>query len=194
MRGKKLKKVLVAALSVVFALVVGIGIKAYASQITTITGLSGSDVTVTNSQGQKVDPSKIVGDGYTGYNISYNWSIPDGTDVSNGDTATVTLPAGMETNAATTGDVYDSKGQVVGTIKFDKGATTGTSTFNNALHGLYGKKGTLTVTAVKESNSSNSNTTQRGKSISQVGSIRMLNKTAFQPRSFGTLLTQVATH
>lgn len=149
----------VAALSVVFALVVGIGVKAYASQITTITGLSGSDATVTNSQGQKVDPSKIVGDGYTGYNISYNWSIPDGTDVSDGDTATVTLPAGMKTNSATTGNVYDSKGQVVGTIKFDRGATTGTITFNNALHGLYGKKGTLTVTAVKESNSSGSNTT-----------------------------------
>lgn len=149
----------VAALSVVFALVVGIGVKAYASQITTITGLSGSDATVTNSQGQKVDPSKIVGDGYTGYNISYNWLIPDGTDVSDGDTATVTLPAGMKTNSATTGNVYDSKGQVVGTIKFDRGATTGTITFNNALHGLYGKKGTLTVTAVKESNSSGSNTT-----------------------------------
>ena len=72
MKGKKLKKVFVAALSIVFALVVGIGVKAYASQITTITGLSGSDATVTNSQGQKVDPSKIVGDGYTGYNISYN--------------------------------------------------------------------------------------------------------------------------
>lgn len=159
MKGKKLKKVFVAALSVVFALVVGIGVKAYASQITTITGLSGSDATVTNSQGQKVDPSKIVGDGYTGYNISYNWLIPDGTDVSNGDTATVTLPAGMKTNSATTGNVYDSKGQVVGTIKFDRGVTTGTITFNNPLHGLYGKKGTLTVTAVKESNSSGSNTT-----------------------------------
>lgn len=159
MKGKKLKKVFVAALSVVFALVVGIGVKAYASQITTITGLSGSDATVTNSQGQKVDPSKIVGDGYTGYNISYNWLIPDGTDVSDGDTATATLPAGMKTNSATTGNVYDSKDQVVGTIKFDRGATTGTITFNNALHGLYGKKGTLTVTAVKESNSSGSNTT-----------------------------------
>lgn len=65
----------------------------------------------------------------------------------------------MKTNSATTGNVYDSKDQVVGTIKFDKGATTGTITFNNALHGLYGKKGTLTVTAVKESNSSGSNTT-----------------------------------
>lgn len=108
--------------------------------------MSGSDATVTNSQGQKVDPSKIVGDGYTGYNISYNWSIPDGTDVSNGDTAT-------------TGNVYDSKGQVVGTIKFDKGDTTGTITFNNALHGLYGKKGTSTITAVKKSTSSGSNTT-----------------------------------
>lgn len=63
MKGKKFKKVFVAALSVVFALVVGIGVKAYAFQITTITGLSGSDATVTNSQGQKVDPSKIVGDG-----------------------------------------------------------------------------------------------------------------------------------
>ena len=119
-KGKKFN-LLVVILSTIVVICIAVGNVIHANEITTITGLSGSDATVTNSQGQEVNPADLPADGWTGYNVSYNWSIPDSTNVTDGDTATVTLPAGMIVNQDTTGVVKNSKGEVVGTVKFTKG-------------------------------------------------------------------------
>lgn len=152
-KGKKCSLLIVIA-SAIVAFFVAVGAAIHANEITSITGLSGSDATVTNSQGHEVNPADLPADGWTGYNVSYNWSIPDSTNVTDGDTATVTLPAGMVVNQDTTGVVKNSKGEVVGTVKFTKGSSTGTITFNGKLAGQYGKHGTLSVTAVKKVKSS----------------------------------------
>ena len=93
-KGKK-RSLLIVIASAIVAVFVAVGAAIHANEIASITGLSGSDATVTNSQGQKVNPADLPADGWTGYNVSYNWSIPDSTNVTDGDTATVTLPAGM---------------------------------------------------------------------------------------------------
>ena len=152
-KGKK-RNLLIVIASAIVAVFIAVGAAIHANEITSITGLSGSDATVTNSQGQVVDPATLPDDGWTGYNVNYNWSIPDNTNVANGDTATVTLPDGMVVNQDTTGVVKNSKGEVVGTVKFTKGSSTGTITFNDKLAGQYGKHGTLSVTAVKKVKSS----------------------------------------
>lgn len=121
-----------------------------------VSGLNGNDAIVTNGQGQQVDPSQIQSNDWTGYNVSYNWSIPDNVNISNGDTATVTLPSGMMVNEDTTGELIDSNNQVVGTVTFKKGSSIGTIVFNDALHNKYGKQGTLSVTAVKSNDSDSS--------------------------------------
>lgn len=101
-KGKK-RNLLIVITSAIVAIFIAVGTAIHANEITTITGLSGSDATVTNSQGQVVNPSSLPDDGWTGYNVSYSWSIPDSTNVADGDTATVTLPAGMVVNQDTTG-------------------------------------------------------------------------------------------
>lgn len=158
MEKSKKRNILIGILSVIVMALIAVGAAIHASEVTTIKGLDGSDATVTNSQGQQVDPSQIPNDSWISYNVDYNWSIPDDTNISAGDTATVTLPAGMVVNKDLTGNLIDSKGQVVGTVKFTKGSSTGTITFNNVLHNQYGKHGTLSITAVKDSKSSSSTT------------------------------------
>lgn len=101
-KGKK-RSLLIVIASAIVAVFVAVGAAIHANEITSITGLSGSDATVTNSQGHEVNPADLPADGWTGYNVSYNWSIPDSTNVTDGDTATVTLPAGMIVNQDTTG-------------------------------------------------------------------------------------------
>lgn len=197
-KGKK-RNLLIVIASAIVAVFIAVGAAIHANEITSITGLSGSDATVTNSQGQKVNPADLPADGWTGYNVSYNWSIPDSTNVTDGDTATVTLPAGMVVNQDTTGVVKNSNGEVVGTVKFTKGSSTGTITFNGKLAGQYGKHGTLSVTAVKkvESSSSTANSSATGGGtvnnnpdwgINKAGLIKVLKKTVFRLRSTGILL------
>ena len=158
MEKSKKRNILIGLLSAIVMALIAVGAAIHASNITTIKGLDGSDVTVTNSQGQQVDPSQIPNDGWISYNVNYNWSILDSTNISDGDTATVTLPAGMVVNKDVTGQLIDSKGQVVGNVKFTKGSSTGTITFNNVLYDQYGKHGTLAITAVKDAKSSSSTT------------------------------------
>ena len=146
---------LIGLISAVVIALIAVGVVVHASNIN-VKGLDGSDATVTNGQGQEVDPSQLPNDGWISYNVNYNWSIPDSTNISAGDTATVTLPAGMVANKNMTGNLVDSKGQVVGTVKFTKGSSTGTITFNNVLHNQYGKHGTLSITAVKDAKPSSS--------------------------------------
>lgn len=63
-----------------------------------VNGLSSKDATILNSQGQQVSPSQIKRDGWTGYNVKYNWSIGDDINISSGDVANVYLPNGMTVN------------------------------------------------------------------------------------------------
>lgn len=193
MEKNKKRNILIIALSVVVSVFIAVGSAIHATEITTVSGLNGNDATVTNSQGQKVDPATLPGDGWTGYDVNYNWSIPDSTNVSDGDTATVTLPSGMIVNQDTTGDVKNAQGEIVGTVKFTKGSSTGTVTFNGKLHNQYGKHGTLSVTAVKKSTSGTTTSGSTGsaltwESIKQVGSIKVLRKMVFQQSFIGILL------
>lgn len=152
---------IISAIVTIFG-VLNLGGAAQATEITNISGLDGGDAIVTNSQGQKVDPAKLPGDGWTGYNISYKWAVPDSVNISDGDTAVVTLPSGMTVNQDTSGVVKNSNGEIVGTVKFNKGSSEGTVTFNGKLHNQYGKHGTLSVTAVKKAPNSSGGSSNGG--------------------------------
>ena len=70
-KGKK-RSLLIVIASAIVAVFIAVGAAIHANEITTIKGLSGSDATVTNSQGQVVDPATLPDDGWTGYNVNYN--------------------------------------------------------------------------------------------------------------------------
>lgn len=61
-KGKK-RNLLIVIASAIVAVFIAVGAAIHANEITSITGLSGSDATVTNSQGQVVDPATLPDDG-----------------------------------------------------------------------------------------------------------------------------------
>ena len=56
MKKGKERNLLIVIVSAIVAVFIAVGAAIHANEITTISGLSGSDATVTNSQGQEVNP------------------------------------------------------------------------------------------------------------------------------------------
>ncbi len=120
----------------------------------TITGLGAEDATLTDVNGNPVKPSDDL---YTwlNYKVNYNWSIPDGVQITAGDTTQFTLPEGVVANGDLTFPIYNSSNTEIGTATIKNGETVGTLTFNDVLSNTNAnRKGTLTLVS-KGTNTSN---------------------------------------
>ncbi|WP_164506028.1 SpaA isopeptide-forming pilin-related protein [Companilactobacillus insicii] len=98
-----------------------------------INGLGPNDAIITDVNGNPVtsnDPFYY----WDHYNVSYNWSLPDGEPIKAGDTATFELPENIRLTANLTNiPMYNDKGEQIGTYTIKAGEKTGTITFNDVL-------------------------------------------------------------
>lgn len=98
-----------------------------------ITGLGAADGKLTDTTtGAPVDPSGDL-EAWYNYNVDYNWSIPDGIQIEDGDTATFTLPEGVVANGNLSVPIYNSSKVQIGTATIKDGESTGTIIFNDVL-------------------------------------------------------------
>lgn len=120
-------------------------LKIYGKEID-ITGNTAQDAKVTTSSGEDVTGDNNL-DRYDNYEITYNWSIPNGTNIQNGDTASFTIPNNVQIMNDTSFEVKTSDGEVIGTFTIKKGQRVGTLTFNSYLsqHPMTNIHGTLSI-------------------------------------------------
>lgn len=120
-------------------------LKIYGKEID-ITGNTAQDAKVTTSSGEDVTGDNNL-DRYDNYEITYNWSIPNGTNIQNGDTASFTIPNNVQIMNDTSFEVKTSDGEVIGTFIIKKGQRVGTLTFNSYLsqHPMTNIHGTLSI-------------------------------------------------
>ena len=127
---KSLKKVMLlitfALGGFLFLLLPNIG----AAKEITLNGTQASDAVITDSSGQDVTGDSNL-NMWKDYNIHYNWSVPAGTTIKNGDTATFVIPDNVKVDVKISFPVRDTQGHVVGTFTIPKGSHTGTLTFND---------------------------------------------------------------
>ena len=111
-----------------------------------ITCNTAQDATVTTSSGENVTGKDDL-DSYDNYEITYDWSIPNGTSIQNGDTATFTIPDNVQILTDTSFEVKTSDGEVIGTFTIKKGQHVGTLTLNSYLsqHPMTNIHGTLSI-------------------------------------------------
>ncbi|MGX6428741.1 SpaA isopeptide-forming pilin-related protein [Levilactobacillus yonginensis] len=107
------------------------GITAHAGSVT-VSGLDGNNATITDSNGTPIPNGSDLSK-WNNYTIDYNWRIPDGQVIKDGDTATVTFPHSAVGRRDVTFPLYDDNGQKIGTFSIKEGESTGTITFNGAL-------------------------------------------------------------
>ncbi|MFC6206868.1 SpaA isopeptide-forming pilin-related protein [Levilactobacillus tongjiangensis] len=132
------RKITTAVIGVLIAITIVIlgglsagGITAHAGSVT-VSGLDGSNATITDSNGTPIPNGSDLSK-WNNYTIDYNWSIPDGEVIKDGDTATVTFPHSAVGRRDVTFPLYDDNGQKIGTFSIKEGESTGTITFNDAL-------------------------------------------------------------
>lgn len=134
-------------------LLLGMAVPAHAADITTQTkGLdtptSIEEETGSNTYTPVTDFDKL----YTGqnYRLNYNWSIDDGVNVRDGDTAKVSVPTNASPSPAYFAVNADDANQtVVGDVTINPGENFGTIKFNSKLEqSNVGRTGTLQFNAV----------------------------------------------
>ncbi|MQS98502.1 SpaA isopeptide-forming pilin-related protein [Companilactobacillus halodurans] len=100
--------------------------------VLSLAGLSAGDAKITDSNGNTVQaPGNFPTS--SNYNVSYNWSIPNGVVVKAGDTASFELPDGLVASEDLSFPVYNSSSVEVGTAVIKNGEANGSITFNDAL-------------------------------------------------------------
>lgn len=95
----------------------------------TISGADSTSAMITDLNGKKIDHATSIPDWQT-VSLSYQWSIPNSTQIASGDTATFTLPSNVAANANLQVPIKDNVGNSVGTFAISKGAQVGTLTFS----------------------------------------------------------------
>ncbi|MGX5378330.1 Ig-like domain-containing protein, partial [Ligilactobacillus sp. LYQ135] len=115
------------------------------AETVSIQGTAVKDAKITNSKGQDVTDQNNLNK-WESYTVSYNWSIPNGTNIKSGDVAIFEVPDSIDVLATTEFAVKDSQGNVIGDFIINKGAHQGTLTFNNyyETHKYNNIHGTLT--------------------------------------------------
>ncbi|MFC6175418.1 SpaA isopeptide-forming pilin-related protein [Companilactobacillus huachuanensis] len=112
-----------------------------------VAGLTGNDATITDMNGNPVKPSDNLY-AWINFNISYDWSIPDGVPIDSGDTVSFELPSGITTPGDMSFPIYDSNNVEIGVATLKAGAKTGTITFNDALESTTANRhGTISLVA-----------------------------------------------
>lgn len=94
-----------------------------------INGTSATNAVITDANDKTVAHTMQLPDWQT-YTVSYNWSIPNDVTIASGDTATFQLPNNIAPVTDLSIPIEDNSGNSVGTFKIDKGASSGTLTFN----------------------------------------------------------------
>ncbi|MGF2384654.1 Cna B-type domain-containing protein [Lentilactobacillus otakiensis] len=124
-----------AFLLLLVTLLIGLGSqipRAQAADITdSISGISSSDASY---NGKPITQDEIkTFDKSTTYPLKYTYKIKSATKVNEGDTATVSLPAGTHFHDAQSFDILSNDGsnKVIGTFRAAANATSGTITFTN---------------------------------------------------------------
>ncbi|WP_164509348.1 SpaA isopeptide-forming pilin-related protein [Companilactobacillus jidongensis] len=110
-----------------------------------VAGLNPEDAIIKDSNGNAVsndDPYYY----WSHYNVTYDWSIADGVQIKDGDTATFELPENVRVTANLTNvPMYNDDGVQIGTYSINAGESTGTITFNDALSSTtFDREGSLT--------------------------------------------------
>ncbi|WP_125711142.1 SpaA isopeptide-forming pilin-related protein [Companilactobacillus zhongbaensis] len=95
----------------------------------TISGADSTSATITDLNGKNIDHATSIPDWQT-VSLSYQWSIPNTTQIASGDTATFTLPSNVAANSNLQVPIKDNAGNSVGTFAISKGAQVGTLTFS----------------------------------------------------------------
>lgn len=109
----------------------------------TINGLDANDAKITDIAGNDLEPGAEL-DKYTSYKVNYDWSIPDGVKINNGDTATFAIPDNVAITSDTFFPITDEFGTTIGEVTIKQGEKTGTIVFNDALAATSaGRHGTL---------------------------------------------------
>lgn len=106
-------------------------ISAHAATVT-VNGLGETTVTVTDTTGKTL-PATTAFDKWINYLATYNWSLPNGVPIANGDTAIVTLPSSLAASDDLNVDLINQDHQSVGTFVISAGALSGLITFNDLL-------------------------------------------------------------
>lgn len=130
MTSKRTLSALVVAILCAASALFGVS-KAYAADLTDqVTGLAATDASITDASGASYTPDSATSL-FTAYQVTYNWAIPDGVAVSDGDTATFEIPQNLAVNKQVIFLVQDkTTGQTVGEAVIPEGSQTGTITFN----------------------------------------------------------------
>lgn len=137
---------LVGSILLVISVVLTMGVHQIKADDIAIIGNLAKDAEVTTEGGENVTGEQL--DRYQYYNVTYHWSIPNGTTVKEGDTATFEIPSNIQILKDTSFEIKDSNDHVIGTFYIGEGSRIGTITFNNYIedNDLTNVHGTLTLT------------------------------------------------
>lgn len=94
-----------------------------------INGADASSAVLTDLNGKKIDHSAQIMDWQTVL-VKYQWSIPNGVQISSGDSTTFTLPSNVKANANLQIPIKDNAGNSVGSFSISKGAQVGSLIFS----------------------------------------------------------------
>ena len=126
-----------------------------------ISGLDAGSAVVTDDTGKTVTGQNDLSK-YRAYTVKYQGSIPDSTQINNGDTATFTAPSNVQIAANQTCNVYDQNGNIAGTASIQAGSHTGVITFNNDLHGKISRTISLSIGTIGTTTTTTNNSNVPG--------------------------------
>ena len=116
-------------------------------KVITATGTDADSAVITDKDGNVVSHDTTLPAG-SNYNVDWNWSVPDGVSIQNGDTITINIPDNVKTNVDLDFPIENSAGEVIGTCHIPAGSSTGTITFNDKLENTnVDRKGTVEISA-----------------------------------------------
>ncbi|MFH5811304.1 Ig-like domain-containing protein [Companilactobacillus sp. FL22-1] len=125
--------ILVSAIIASFLLVlVSTSNQVFARDITEVVGLDSNSAVISDSDGQTYEHNAELPES-SKYTLNYQWSIPNGVKVSEGDTLTFGIPDNVQITSDRSFPMLNSLGVTIGTITVKKGAPTGTVVLNGVL-------------------------------------------------------------
>ncbi|CAJ1228277.1 hypothetical protein LZY01_10030 [Levilactobacillus zymae] len=152
---KKLNLLILGLVMFLLTIFAGGTVRAQAADLTSqLSGLTADAATTTIAEDGVTTPiansdTLEAGQNYT---IVYNWRIPDGLKVHDGDTATVTLPLTSAGGSASFAIVNQSTGKGIGQFTLDQTKSqNGTITFNGVDNTAVNRQGQITVNVTGKS-------------------------------------------
>ena len=165
-----LKKILLSILAVIaglFLVTVTTTSTAYARDVSEVVGLDSNSAVIKDSTGKVYSHTAELPDNLN-YTANYQWSIPNGVNVSSGDTLTFHLPENVIIPNDATFPMKNSLGITIGMVTITQGSQVGVVVLNSALtYTPLNRKGYIRIIVTPNVSDSN-------EQLSQV----VLNKTA----------------